>query len=87
MSEERIASIIRVKRISELGTLSATSIVLPKRQFSQDPHCVTSQKTAFFLVTAAKTTNLMQQSYALAQLTGTVFSVRYEPQILYSFTD
>jgi hypothetical protein len=31
-----------------------------------------------------RSSNLTQQSYPLAQLTDTVFSVRYEPQILYS---
>jgi hypothetical protein len=31
-----------------------------------------------------RTSNLTQQSYPLAQLTDTVFSVRYEPQILHS---
>jgi hypothetical protein len=30
----------------------------PKRRFLQDPHGVTSQKTAFFIVTAVKTSNL-----------------------------
>jgi hypothetical protein len=79
VSEERIASIIRVTRIGELGTLSATSnrvtanvvpsspILLPlmieglsskKCRFLQEPHGVTSQKTAFFIVTAVKTSNL-----------------------------
>jgi hypothetical protein len=32
--------------------------VLPKRRFLQEPHCVTSHNTAFFVVTAAKTSNL-----------------------------
>jgi hypothetical protein len=46
VSEKLIASIIRVTRISELGTtLAVTS-------------GVTSQKTAFFIVTAVKTSNL-----------------------------
>jgi hypothetical protein len=31
-----------------------------------------------------RTSNLTQQSYPLAQLTDTVFSVRYEPQIFHS---
>jgi hypothetical protein len=42
VSEESGASIIRVTRIGELGT----------------PHGVTSQKTAFIIVTAVKTSNL-----------------------------
>jgi hypothetical protein len=32
--------------------------VTPKRQFLQEPHGVTSQKTPFFIVTAVKTSNL-----------------------------
>jgi hypothetical protein len=32
--------------------------VPPKRQFLQEPHGVTSQKTPFFIVTAVKTSNL-----------------------------
>jgi hypothetical protein len=34
--------------------------VPPKRRFSQQPHGVASQKTAFFIVTAVKTSNLTQ---------------------------
>jgi hypothetical protein len=44
VSEEISASIIRVTRVGELGTTK--------------PHGVTSQKTAFFIVTAVKTSNL-----------------------------
>jgi hypothetical protein len=44
VSDESIDSIIRVTRIGELGTT-----------FSYDP---TSQKMAFFIVTAVKTSNL-----------------------------
>jgi hypothetical protein len=32
--------------------------VPPTRRFLQEPHCVTSQKTPFFIVTAVKTSNL-----------------------------
>jgi hypothetical protein len=32
----------------------------PKRRFLQEPHGITSQKTAFFIVTAVKTSNLME---------------------------
>jgi hypothetical protein len=81
--EEHIASIMRVKRISELGTtLAATSNQLlltlylthwffspwwwrwytpPKHWFSQEQCNVTSQKTAFFIVTTVKTPNLTQE--------------------------
>jgi hypothetical protein len=31
--------------------------VPPKRQYLQEPHCVTSQKTTFFIVTVVKTLN------------------------------
>jgi hypothetical protein len=35
-----------------------TRYVPPKRRFLQEPHGLTSQKTAFFIITAAKTSNL-----------------------------
>jgi hypothetical protein len=75
VSEERIAYIIRVTRISELKTLAETSNwdeilislarrffppwwrrrhVPPKRRLLQEPYGVTSQKTAFFILTAVK---------------------------------
>jgi hypothetical protein len=47
-SEELSSSIIMVTRIGELGTY----------RFLQEPHGVRSQKTALFIVTAVKTTNL-----------------------------
>jgi hypothetical protein len=34
--------------------------VPPKRQFLQEPHGVTSQKTAFFIVISVKTSNPTQ---------------------------
>jgi hypothetical protein len=39
--------------------------VTSKRQFTQDLHGDTSQKTAFFIVTAVKTSNLPKCSYHL----------------------
>jgi hypothetical protein len=83
VSEERSVSIIRVTRISEVGTTLAVTgnqrtlltfflthrflspwwlrrCVPPKRRFLQEPHGVTSQKMAFFTVTAVKTSNLTQ---------------------------
>jgi hypothetical protein len=54
LSEECIASIIREKRISEL--------VPPNRRFVQEPHVVTSQTPAIFIVTAAKTAYLAKFS-------------------------
>jgi hypothetical protein len=42
VSEELSASIIRVKRIGELGTTLA--VTLPKRGFLQEPQGVTSQR-------------------------------------------
>jgi hypothetical protein len=66
ISEERTASIIRDTRIGEVRTLAVTNNrsslrrrrVRPKRRFLQQPHGVTSQKTAFFVVTVVKTSNL-----------------------------
>jgi hypothetical protein len=53
VSEDFIASVITVNRISELGKpLAITSNW--KREFLQDQHFVTSQKTAFFRVTAER---------------------------------
>jgi hypothetical protein len=57
--EEGIASIIRVIRISELGTLAVTSNQsTAKHQFLQEPHSITTQNMAFFIVTIVKTSNL-----------------------------
>jgi demethoxyubiquinone hydroxylase (CLK1/Coq7/Cat5 family) len=49
VSEEHIASIIRVTRIGEVGTLALTSHRHTLRRFLQGPHGVTSQKTPFFI--------------------------------------
>jgi hypothetical protein len=60
--EERSSSNIRVIGIGDLGTtLAITSngrTLRRIRRFVQEPHSVTSQKTAFFIVTAVKTLNL-----------------------------
>jgi hypothetical protein len=62
VSEARIASTIRVKRISKLGTtLAITSNRSALRRNTvthTHTHGVTSQKTAFFIVTDIKTSNL-----------------------------
>jgi hypothetical protein len=58
VSEELNASILRVIRIGEVGTTSAVTSDPLKRRFLQEPHGVTSQKTALFIVTAVKTSNL-----------------------------
>jgi hypothetical protein len=71
VSEERSTSIIRVRKIADLGKLAITSnrrtlqrntmwgsYRPPKRRFLQESHCVTPQKTTFFIVTAMKTSNL-----------------------------
>jgi DNA-binding TFAR19-related protein (PDSD5 family) len=50
-SEEPSAYIIKVTRIGKLGT---TLTVTSNRQFLQELHGVTSQKKAFFIVTAVK---------------------------------
>jgi hypothetical protein len=74
VSEELSASIIRVKRIDELGTtLAVTSnrdtpqrntnrlciLVCDTLWFIQEPHGVISQKTTFFIVTAVRTSDLI----------------------------
>jgi hypothetical protein len=68
VSEERIASIIKVKRISRLAKmLAVTSELLillnimmeTKRRFLQEPHGVTSVRMAFFVVTAVKTSDVV----------------------------
>jgi hypothetical protein len=67
VAEELSASFIRVKRISELGTtLALTSnrrTLRRNTKFLQEPHCLTSQKTPLFLVTAVKTSSLTQLYY------------------------
>jgi hypothetical protein len=55
VSEERIASIIRVTRINELGTTLAVTnnrrmLAPAKHRFLQEPHGVISQKAAFFFL-------------------------------------
>jgi hypothetical protein len=60
--EEPIISIIRVKRISELGTTLAVTRILPKCRFLQEPHGIASQKAEFFIATAVKTSNLTSMS-------------------------
>jgi hypothetical protein len=55
--EGRIASIFRVDKYASEEPTSAGGVP-PKRRFTQDLHGATSQKTAFFIVTAVKTSNL-----------------------------
>jgi hypothetical protein len=63
VSEECIASIINLTRIGERGTMLAVTsnktryeeILTPKLRFLVEPHCITSKKTAFFIITAVKT--------------------------------
>jgi hypothetical protein len=77
VSVERIASIIRVKRIGEPGATSAVTSKRrrflspcwrcydpPKRRILQEPQAATSQKTAFFVVAAVNTSNLTLQGYS-----------------------
>jgi hypothetical protein len=70
--EAFIASLVRMTSIGELGTtLVVTSNrstlltlflarrhILPKRRFLQEPHNITSQKTAFLMVIAVETSCL-----------------------------
>jgi hypothetical protein len=57
VSEKCIASIIRVKRISELGTILADEMFL-RNVGSYKSNTASSQKTAFFIVTAVKTSQM-----------------------------
>jgi hypothetical protein len=67
VSEERIASIIRVTRSGELGKTLAVISNERMLWFLQEPHGVTSQKTAFFIVTAVKTSTLTQRKHFSTQ--------------------
>jgi hypothetical protein len=55
VSEECVASIFKVEKLLERRRWRLH--VSSKRRFIQDPHCGTSQKTAFFIVTAVKTSD------------------------------
>jgi hypothetical protein len=55
VSDKLSASIIRVTRIGELGTLAVTS----NRRLLREPHGITSQKTQFFIVTAVKIVHVL----------------------------
>jgi hypothetical protein len=70
VSEEFSASIIRVTIIGKLGTM--------KCQFLQEPHAITSQKMAFFIVTAVKTSNLTKASHILREKPSTII-FKYSP--------
>jgi hypothetical protein len=65
VSEERGASIIRVTRIGELGKTLAVSSNRHNAatKYSQEPRGVTSQRMAFFIVTAVNTSNLTNWHY------------------------
>jgi hypothetical protein len=60
VSEERIAYIFRVEKSAgkEPAWEGGCCESPPKRRFIQDLHGATSQKTAFFIVTAVKTSDL-----------------------------
>jgi hypothetical protein len=84
VSEECINSIIRVKRISKLGTLAVTNNRNTlgrniKRRVLQEPYGVTSQKTPFFIVTAVKTSNLTELSLVPRQPGLTLNRSEVEP--------
>jgi hypothetical protein len=90
--EERITSIIRAAFFgcwSLLTLLLARRVfspwccrwyVLPKRRFWQQPHGVTSQKTALFRVNAVKTSNFkwdIFDSLNITQIPNVLFSAFY----------
>jgi hypothetical protein len=60
VSEDRIAFIVRLRRLGELGIRLAVNSNRRKlrRKLLQEPREVTPQKTPFFVVTAVKTSNL-----------------------------
>jgi hypothetical protein len=86
VSEEYIAPIIRVEKSANeepawAGGCSLQRIilpwrwrryVLPKRRFIQGLHGVTSQKTAFFISTAVKTSDLTQHSICSQTISSTL---------------
>jgi hypothetical protein len=55
VSEENFASIIGMKRVSELGTNVSSNYYLKD---AQEPHGATFQKRESFIVTVMKTSNL-----------------------------
>jgi hypothetical protein len=66
VSEKLSASIIKMTKIGELETtLAITSNWRMLRRFLQEPQGITSQETAFFIVTAAKTSNPATLSFLL----------------------
>jgi hypothetical protein len=71
VSEERIAFIIMVTRIGELGTTLAP-------RFLQEPPCVTSPKTEFFVVTAVKTSNLNRDNFSPPGIEEEILVVKRE---------
>jgi hypothetical protein len=58
VTEELIASFIRVTRIGELGTTLAVTSNRRTLGINTKPHGVTSQRTPSFIVTAVETSNL-----------------------------
>jgi hypothetical protein len=46
----------------DFSTLKMERFVPPIRRLTQDVHSATSQKTAFFVVTAVKTSNLIEEN-------------------------
>jgi hypothetical protein len=58
VSEDRVASIFRVEESASEEPACSCRLSSPKRRFTQKLHGATSQKTAFFIVTAVKTSNL-----------------------------
>jgi hypothetical protein len=65
VSKERIASIIRVIKIGELGTNIAVTSNRRIQLFLQEPEGVTSQRTAFFMTLRLLQSPLMEHVYQI----------------------
>jgi hypothetical protein len=75
VTEGHSASTTGVTRIGELGTMLAATDARCERSFLQEPHGVTSHKTAFLIVTAVKTSNLTESTSRTPLKDG--FSTQY----------
>jgi hypothetical protein len=69
VSEKRISSMIKMTRIGKLGRpLAARRFVPSKRLSLQEPLGLSWQKTAFFIVTAVKTSNNTKHKFRIWEI-------------------